>query len=204
MGEGYTKYQLIHEASALPEKADVDDLLWLRNALFDQEWIGFDYNLQVGFGNVSARGDEDGFLITGTQTGKRYPLSRKDISLVTRADIPANRIVCAGPVAASSEALTHAAVYEVLPEVSFVVHIHDLRAWETAILTIPTTSFSVEYGTPAMGQEVKRIIAGMGSPNEGVIAMGGHKEGLLAWGREARDLFSFLVAHMTDLSGPLS
>ncbi|MDP5169242.1 MAG: class II aldolase/adducin family protein [Bacteroidia bacterium] len=183
MQEGYTKYSLKHINKELPEAIDASGLLGLRDRLYDYGWIGLHEELGVGFGNVSERiGSTDRFLISGTQTGQYYPLRREHIALVTKANPKKNKLTCEGLIAASSEGLTHAAVYAALSDVRYVIHIHEAAAWQRLLGQAPTTDAAVPYGTPQMAAEVQRLIAMMGHPVTGFLVMGGHEDGLLAWG----------------------
>ena len=59
-------------------------------------------------------------------------------------------------------------------------HSHDL--WAASLGRIPTTSETVAYGTPAMAEELARLIQESDFPTKGIAAMGGHEDGLIAVG----------------------
>ena len=181
--EGYTKYECDwREAPALPEEAVAELNAW-RNRLHEQGLIGYYPQHGVGFGNVSIReGDTDAFLISGTQTGDIARTDERHYARVTRCDIRANRVCCEGPVQASSEALTHAAIYALDPAIRAVVHVHDATLWRELTGRIPTTSDEVSYGTPEMAREFQRLYEETDFPTRGVAVMGGHEEGIVSFG----------------------
>ena len=181
--EGYTKYECDWElAPALPAET-VKELNGWRNRLHDRGLIGYYPDHGVGFGNVSIReGDGDAFVISGTQTGHIARTDESHYARVTHCDITANRVRCEGPVQASSEALTHAAIYALNPAIRAVVHVHDATLWRKLTGRIPTTSDEVAYGTPEMAREFQRLYEETDFPVRGVAVMGGHEEGIVSFG----------------------
>jgi ribulose-5-phosphate 4-epimerase/fuculose-1-phosphate aldolase len=70
---------------------------------------------------------------------------------VVAYDFAENWLRCEGPTVASSESLTHAAVYESEPTVFSVIHGHDVKLWAALLEEEATaTPKGVEYGTPEM------------------------------------------------------
>jgi len=183
--EGYTKYECDwQQAPALPETA-IEDLNAWRNRLHEQGLIGYYPEHGVGFGNVSIReGDSDRFIISGTQTGHIAHTDERHYAKVTACDIEANHVACEGPVQASSEALTHAAIYALDPGIRAVVHVHDADLWQALIDRIPTTSREITYGTPEMAREFQRLYADTDFRVQGIAVMGGHDEGLVSFGKD--------------------
>jgi L-ribulose-5-phosphate 4-epimerase len=181
--EGYTKYECEwRQAPALPANAIAELNAW-RNRLHDQGLIGYYPQHGVGFGNVSIReGDSDIFVISGTQTGDIARTDERHYARVTRCNIEANRVYCEGPVQASSEALTHAAIYALDPGINAVVHVHDALLWNQLIDTIPTTSPQISYGTPEMALEFRRLYDETDFAEQGIAVMGGHEEGIISFG----------------------
>ena len=119
---------------------EVNDLCHWRTQLRDVALIGEYPDSGIGFGNLSARiGDSPRFLISGTQTGHCSHSTADQFSLVTRVDIPGNEVECEGPLRASSEAMTHAAIYAADMTIRAVVHVHDSRLWQHALEQLPTT-----------------------------------------------------------------
>ena len=181
--EGYTKYECewLH-APALPVQAITELNAW-RNRLYDEGLIGYYAEHGVGFGNVSIRERGAGeFIISGTQTGHIPRTDEHHYARVTRCEIEANRVHCEGPVQASSEALTHAAIYALDPAIRAVVHVHDAALWNELIDKVPTTSRDVSYGTPEMALEFRRLYEDTDFAEQGIAIMGGHEEGIVSFG----------------------
>jgi L-ribulose-5-phosphate 4-epimerase len=124
----------------------------------------------------------DNFIITGSATGS-YPVITTDhISLVTSFDIQKNYIECCGNVKASSESLTHAAIYMSPFNINAVVHTHHKALWHEFKGKFPTTAKNAAYGTPEMAAEIVKIIMKPGR-KESVIIMGGHEDGIITFGK---------------------
>ena len=181
--EGYTKYECEWRHGPPMPEATVAELNACRNRLFDAGLVGHYAQHDVGFGNLSVRASDGGFVISGTQTGHIERTDARHWSLVTGYDIGANRVTCEGPVQASSEALTHAAIYELDPGIQAIAHVHSDELWRRLIARIPTTSRDVPYGTPEMAREFARLYRETGLAESRVAVMGGHEEGLVAFGR---------------------
>lgn len=181
--EGVTKYHCSWIKSEPPSFEQVRALIESRDRLFAQRLIGV-YPDGIGYGNVSERVDDHhAFYITGTQTGEKPQLSVADISIIKAYSIADNRVECCGAVAASSESLTHAAVYELDRSIRAVIHVHHRALWEKAQRLIPTTERSVPYGTPAMALEMRRLYEKTNLKNFPVLVMAGHDEGLISFGK---------------------
>ena len=183
MTEGYIKFNCIWEQIEFPFQNEIfNQLETARTKLYNLGLIGM-YPDGIGFGNISVKsGEAETFVITGSATGGFKNLSKPDYSLVTNYNISKNTISCIGMTKASAESLTHAAIYESLPEVGAVVHVHCLWLWEKLLNRHPTTSSEIEYGTPEMAYSVGRLASGRKSSEEKIIIMGGHREGILAFG----------------------
>jgi ribulose-5-phosphate 4-epimerase/fuculose-1-phosphate aldolase len=87
-------------------------------------------------------------------------------------------------VQASSEALTHAAIYALDPGIRAVVHVHNADLWHALIDRIPTTSREITYGTPEMAREFQRLYADTDFRAQGIAVMGGHEEGIVSFGKD--------------------
>lgn len=181
--EGYVKYR----SEWTPGPALSEDLTnslnrW-RRALYQAGLIGYYRDLDVGYGNISIRHGRIGqFIISGTQTGHIPETGAEHFALVTDYDIAGNRVSSTGPVSASSEALTHAAIYELDTGIRAVVHVHSRKLWLQCKDRMPTTSRDVGYGTPGMAAEIKRLYRDTGFSSAGIAVMGGHEEGLVSIG----------------------
>jgi len=183
--EGYTKYECEwRQAPALPAESVAELNAW-RNRLHARGLSGYYPEHRVGFGNVSIReGDSGAFIISGTQTGHIETTDERHYARVVRCDIEANRVVCEGPVQASSEALTHAAIYALDRAIRAVVHVHDAGLWRALIDRVPTTARDISYGTPEMALEFRRLYAETKFAEQGVAVMGGHEEGIVSYGED--------------------
>ena len=122
--------------------------------------MGHDDTHDVGYGNLSVRCGSR-FIISGTQTGHIEETGPEHYALVTAVDIPGNRVCCSGAVQASSESLTHAAIYDAAAAVGAVVHAHDLRLWRRALRRVPTTRRDVPYGMITTGASVAEAASRM-------------------------------------------
>jgi len=67
------------------------------------------------------------------------------------------------------------------------VHIHNLQLWEKYLDVLPTTSKEVEYGTPEMAFEIGKIMSLPETLDKKVFVMGGHKEGLISFGKTVEE-----------------
>lgn len=208
MREGVVKYRAEWLEEDLPaELAPVAAVLaaW-RRRLRRLGWVGREAGRYggYGFGNLSARvpgagSPGDGFLVTGSQTGGRTDLDLAGFALVEAWDVAANRLRSRGRVAASSESLTHAALYDAGAAVGAVFHVHAPELWRRrGEAGIPVTSGNAAYGTPAMAAEVARLWRDeLGGAAAGVLAMEGHEDGVVACGRCAAEAGEVLLRRLT-------
>lgn len=163
----------------------------------------------AGYGNVSARVGPRGaavgrrsFLITGSQTSGRRCLGLADFAVVETYDYRANRVCSHGSVPPSSESMTHAAAYDASPLVRCVLHAHSPVLWHRRRdLGIPETDPGVEYGTPEMAMEVRRLYRESVLPERGILAMGGHVDGILVLGRSAEEAGGVLLTWLARAYG---
>jgi L-ribulose-5-phosphate 4-epimerase len=181
--EGYIKFHCMWIEKDLPYNEYIDDLNKWRDRLYMQKLIGA-YPDGVGYGNISIRLPDLSFLITGTATGSLKKLSDNHYTQVTGYDLSHNQITCKGPIMASSESLSHAIIYDALANANAVVHIHSKPLWKKLVDNVPTTSPEVEYGTPEMANEIKKLIDSTSLKDDKILAMAGHEDGLIAFGKD--------------------
>ncbi len=186
--EGVIRFELDFRAAAPCAESDISALQGWRQVMYRLQMIGQceDRYDGLAYGNVSLRESDAGrsFLISGTQTGGLPRLGGEHFCRVLSCDTALNQVVAEGPVKPSSECLTHAALYAHDPRIGCVLHAHEPILWRAAqALGIAVTDARVEYGTPAMAAEVARILD-RGSAPDGVITMGGHEDGVLAYGAD--------------------
>ena len=172
-----------------------------RRVLYLLGLIGQDPALYDGFGygNISVRWrgreGEDAFVISGTQTGGLEGLGAQHYTLVRKCDPHRNLVEAEGPIRPSSESLTHGTLYRLERDVGCVMHAHSHLMWRHARnLQLTMTDPDVPYGTPEMAREVERIWRGTDVAQRGIFAMGGHEDGIVAFGPTVERAGSTLVA----------
>ena len=181
--EGYVKYVSHWTPGPEPDADTVALLNQWRQPLFVAGLIGHYAEHNVGFGNISVRAQHGGlFIISGTQTGHIEKTTGEHYALVTAVDINLNSVDSTGPVQASSEAMTHAALYELSADINAVVHIHSAELWQRHLNVLPTSDPSVAYGTPDMAREFLRLWQQTTFATDRVAVMAGHDEGLVSVG----------------------
>jgi len=165
-----------------------------RRKLLELGMIGVDAN-GIGFGNLSIRdGATSRFYITGSGTGGISELMPSHYARVVAYDFARNWLQCEGSTVASSESLTHAAVYESDSTVFAVIHCHDMKLWAALLETeTPTTPKGVEYGTPEMAHAVRDLFKAADMKKKRIFAMAGHEGGVVAFGKNLRSAFAQLT-----------
>ena len=179
---GVVKFRCEHVAADIEEFAEFAELNAGRRKLLQLRMVGIDAS-GIGFGNLSVRaGATNKFYITGSGTGGRPQLGLCDYARVSAYDFAKNWLRCEGRSIASSESLSHAAVYDSAPHVRAVLHCHAPTLWSHLLGSAPSTSAGVEYGTPEMALEVQRLFRDSDVEKRGLFAMGGHTDGVVAFG----------------------
>ena len=192
MDEGYIKFNCERIPSDDIPLDKVAALNMYREIMYNKGLIGM-YPDGIGFGNISIRCDENTFLISGTATGGIPVLDKSHYSLVTDYNLQTNRLICKGPINASSESLTHALIYESSPSTNAVIHIHNLALWNQLMHKVPTSDNLVPYGTPEMAKEIKRLFEETSLSNEKIMVMGGHEEGIISFGKNLEEAANVLL-----------
>jgi len=182
MTEGYIKFNCNWNFKEIQIEQDIfEQLENARTKLYELGLIGM-YPDGVGFGNISVKSDKGpSFMITGSATGQFAKLQPSHYAIVNEYNFSQNTISCTGQTKASAESLSHAAIYESVSDAGAVVHVHCLWLWEKLLNNYPTTSGEIEYGTPEMAVAIQNLISVM-KKDEKLIVMGGHREGILAFG----------------------
>lgn len=193
--EGYIKFECVWtEDTAIPDE-EIADLIEWRNRLCRAGLIGHDAGLDVGFGNISQREPgARGFVISATQTGHVPVATGHEFTRVVDYDIAANRVACRGPRQASSESLTHAAIYELDSAYLAVVHVHSRDLWRSLAGEVPTTGAGIAYGTAAMAGEFLRLYRDDDLREARIAVMGGHEEGLISIGTTVNEAAERLLS----------
>lgn len=199
--EGYVRFRCEREEAPPPAGPEVEALRAWRDRLHRLGLVGA-YPDGVGFGNLSHRlPGGDSFVISGTQTGALPSLGPEHFTEVTACDLAANRLRCRGPVRASSESLSHAAVYRALPAARAVFHVHHAALWRALLGRVPTTGARAEAGTAEIALAIETLLREGGAAGGGLLAMGGHPEGLLSFGASADEAGEALVAALRSPGG---
>ncbi|NOR87556.1 MAG: class II aldolase/adducin family protein [Bacteroidales bacterium] len=191
--KGIIKFSCHWEETSALKLEQLTSLMKWRDQAQEMEFIGI-YPNGIAYGNISCRIGM-GFLISGSATGQLPTTTAENYSLVKKWDIAENELWCTGATKASSESLTHAIIYDSLPQVNCVLHIHDLKLWKKHYSSLASTPFNIEYGTPEMAWAVKKLIIQFPKDKAGIFLMQGHQDGLIGFGsnfKEVFDLFSDL------------
>jgi hypothetical protein len=180
--KGYVQFLCDWERGNPPAGPVVELLCTWRNRLHQLRLIGV-YPDGIGYGNLSCRHGES-FVITGTATGALKTLGPEHLTEVINYHIDRNWLRCRGPVQASSESLSHAAIYRGHPAARAVIHVHHSRLWKHLCETAPVTAPQAEAGTPAMAHAIETLLHDPRLSESGVFAMGGHRDGIMAFGSD--------------------
>ena len=157
-----------------------------------------EYDNGIGFGNLSIRlPHSQQLIISGTQTGGIPHLTAQHYTKVTDFDWHKNYVVCKGEIKASSETLTHAAIYVANPTVNAVVHVHHLELWRKLLNKVPTTNPNCAYGTPEMAAEIIRLCQQPETEKQKIVIMSGHEEGILVFGHSLDEAGTVLLGHFS-------
>jgi L-ribulose-5-phosphate 4-epimerase len=193
--EGVIKYDCRWQLGPAPEASQIEELIHWRDALWQAGQIGT-YPDGIGYGNISLRLSSQSFVISGTQTGHLAHTQPGHYTLVDGWDIDRNTLHCVGPVRASSESLTHAALYDYAEDIKAIIHVHNLALWQRYQYQLSTTSAEVPYGTPAMAHEMWRLMAESDLLQQRILIMAGHIEGVLTFGPTLQSAHQVLEQHL--------
>jgi ribulose-5-phosphate 4-epimerase/fuculose-1-phosphate aldolase len=192
--DGYIKYSAEHSSEPLPadDPLQIEELLKTRDYLHKTGLVGV-YPNGIGFGNCSFRRvtrytQESSFIITGSATGEIENLQKNHLCLVEKFDIAKNLVFSKGEIQASSESMTHGAIYSANPKINCVLHIHSRKLFDRLRQLslentgkIYFTAKDIPYGTPEMAFAVMDEVKKIKKPN-GIIVMLGHDEGVISFG----------------------
>ena len=193
--EGYIKFNLNWEEKSFDFRDyDFHEINSCRQKLYEAGLIGA-YSDGIGFGNLSVRYNKNQFIISGSATGNFKNLSKDHFSLVTDFNISKNNIQYIGLTKASSESLSHAAIYNSNTEVNAVIHIHHKWMWNTYLNDLPTTNKKAEFGTPEIALELTKL-ANLPS---GIIIMSGHPEGIVSYGKTLNEAEEIILKYFNNL-----
>jgi len=197
--EGYIKYQCHWQNAVAIAEADLSELNPWRDRFYQLGLIG-EYDNGIGFGNLSIRLPKSSqLIISGTQTGGIPNLTAQHYTKVIDYDWQQNYVTCKGLIKASSETLTHAAIYHALPTVNAVVHVHHQPLWQQLLNQIPTTKPQCAYGTPEMAEEIIHLCQQSATQQQKIIAMSGHESGILTFGSDLNQAGETLLKYFATI-----
>ena len=197
--EGYIKYECIWSPEPAIAETEIVELNHWRSKLYSLGLIG-EYDNGIGFGNLSIRvPNSEELIVSGTQTGGIAELSAEHYARVTAYDWRKNQVVCRGLSKASSETLTHGAIYTAEPTLNAVVHVHHPQLWSKLLNDLPTTEPSCAYGTPEMAREIIRLCRQTTTQQQRIVIMSGHEEGILTFGRNLAEAGTTLLKHFSAI-----
>lgn len=182
--EGYIKFSYSHEEAPPPVHPRLHDLMRIRDDLHEWELIGI-LPEGIGYGNISTRIDgSDQFIITSSGTGLEFPIQARHFCEVLAFDIGKNHVTCRGPLPASSESMSHGAIYAARPDTGAVIHIHDAVMYRMLIQEgAPQTPPDAAFGTPEMARGLGQLAASL--PAVSCLVMGGHEDGIIGFAPDA-------------------
>lgn len=185
LDEGYIKYHTKQIDSKAPKHKNLNVLNEVRTELFDKRLIGV-YPNGIGFGNLSIRKKGNQFIITGSATGAKRKLSLKKYCLVKDFDIKKNRVCSKGKIKASSEAMTHGAVYSENSNINCVIHIHSKEIFDFMVKNkYPSTPQNAAFGSPDLALAIAKLVKKQKAV-KGIIVLKGHQDGVIAYGADIK------------------
>ena len=202
--DGVIKYDRSQFEQSNPlEDDEFRELEKWRKTLYNLKLIGEYLPERIGYGNLSQKTDYSKifntsnaqFVITGTQTGGQQNLTGSHYTRVLDFSFDNWSVKVNGPLEASSEALTHAAIYQANNKIKCVFHIHDKSIWSAmAADAYQFTPADVPYGTKEMADSVINCV---GETTEGLIVMKGHEDGVISYA-ETLDQAGKLILSVYD------
>lgn len=173
-------------------------LNYWREVLFNMDLIGA-YENGVGFGNLSCRvGESNNFYITASATGEIPVLEPGHYVRVEGCNFEDNAVRCTGPLKASSESLTHGAIYRADPGTNAVIHVHSMDLWEKLGDRVPTTKKEFEYGTPGLALDIFRLFKETDVMEKRILVMGGDPSGIITFGNDMDEAINILMSYIGE------
>jgi hypothetical protein len=192
MDDGVIKYSSDRVDGSAPTSAALTQLNAARTRLFELGLIGA-YPNGIGYGNLSVRDAGMQFVISASATGAYRTLRDGQYCLVESFSIDRNWVRSRGALPASSESMTHGAIYLANPAVQCVIHVHSRSIFDGLLgRGALHTAADIAYGTPAMANAVMQLV--QDQPGLPVLfAMAGHDEGVVAYGADVSSVTALLV-----------
>jgi len=192
------RYEWNNQGFFFPEKS-FEKINYWRNKLYEKNLIGA-IDKFIGFGNISLRIDKTNqFIISGSATGLYENLNKLSYAKVIDFNIDNNFIRCVGGTKASSESLTHAAIYQNNQSINGIVHTHHKGLWKALLHKKPTTSKKASFGTTELAREIENLVRKPETLKEKIIILGGHEEGILTIGETLEEAVNTLLNEFYQL-----
>ncbi len=185
MIDGVIKYSIEHTTKNTPAFNDYEALEALRSRLFTLGLIGVQDG--IGYGNISVREtNSKSFFITATQTGDLASLRSEHYTFISDYDFSKFKVISQGKHQPSSEALSHAMIYQINSEINAVIHIHSKALWEF-MKENNSLGTNAEYGTSEMVEEIASLYKDKNPFGESIFVMRGHEDGVIAFGKSVKE-----------------
>ncbi|MGQ9818544.1 MAG: class II aldolase/adducin family protein [Candidatus Kapaibacteriales bacterium] len=197
MSEGIIKFSYEFVSKRIPSQKITEELNKIRQKFWEMKLVGVGEN-GISYGNISQRLSNNSFLITASQVGFKKILVESDYVVIQKADIKLNRVWVKGIKPPSSESLTHYAVYLANPLAFFVIHFHHRNLWKRLAGKAPTTSFNADFGTKELASSIFESIINLEPRERGLVVLGGHKDGLIAYSSNAEGLLELVIKYLED------
>ena len=182
MIDGVIKYAIEHTTEDAPIFSGYAALEALRSRLFTLGLIGVAEG--IGYGNISLRENNNrAFFITATQTGELPSLTNDYYTYISDYDFSSFKVISRGRYKPSSEALSHAMIYQIDPQINAVIHIHSKALWNF-MKENNTLATTAEYGTSRMADEIASLYKNRDPFKSSIFVMRGHEDGVMAFGRD--------------------
>ncbi len=194
--EGYVKFQAVWEQAAPLPAPKLAELSHWRNEMHRLHLIGV-YENGIGYGNISQRWEGNQFIISGTATGHLASLTPSHFTTLTDFEVEKNTVHCRGPILASSEAMSHAVIYQECPEVQGVIHVHHAELWERLLGHVPTTTEGATYGSPEMANSIINLLRESDLRQQKIFVMRSHSEGVFVFGSTLAQASEVLLNHLS-------
>jgi hypothetical protein len=192
MDDGVIKYSSERVDGSVPASKALRQLNAARTRLYELGLIGA-YPNGIGYGNLSVREDGTQFVISASATGAAHTLDDDQYCLVEAFSIERNWVRSRGALPASSESMTHGAIYLANSAVQCVIHVHS-RALFDGLLAHGAlyTAADIAYGTSSMAHAVMALVQTQ-TQLPVLFVMAGHDEGVVAYGVDVASVTALLV-----------
>ena len=185
--DGVVKYNLRYTKTDEITIKECTRIEKTRARLFCLGLIGA-YSNGIGFGNISLRyKKKNSFVITATQTGEYPKLTPSYYSLVKKVDFKKFTTYAIGPSKPSSEAISHAAIYNLDSNINAIIHIHNKKIWNYMLENDYLSTNDTPYGTPEMVEDIKEIYKDIDPFLNNVFVMKGHEDGVITFGKSLKE-----------------